>query len=1205
MALLKYVLAALLIGFAWTAVTIFHLPRWVGIAVSALQVLVAVAIYLVRRFRAKRAARKLELAISAQGDVHARAARPEQQGEVVALKSEFLKAVGALKASRLGRSGVSALYALPWYVIIGPPGAGKSTALRNSGLNFPYLSPTGGAVRGIGGTRNCDWWLTNEAIILDTAGRYTSDDEDREEWLAFLDLLRTNRPRKPVNGILVAVSITEVAGASDEEVGRLAQRLRERIDEVIERLQIVPPVYLLLTKCDLIEGFVDTFGDLKKADRGQIWGFTMPVGVQPALPLTDLFTSRFAELLDNVHKRAMRLVGQERRIEAREKIYGFPHQFSLLGTQLGQLVTTLFAGNVYKETPIVRGVYFTSGTQEGRPIDRVMSAMAEAFGVAPQLPAAEPVTEAKSYFLRDVFAQVVFPDKNMAVRTRFAANRQRYRLYAVGAAIFGLALMLSSLPVAAYRNNSALISSTADIVGDVAARRSQEGAGPLALDKLEPLRQRVAELRRWDEDGAPAAYRFGLYRGDDLLASVSTLYADVLRKDVLAPIVRKTLVDLEAYAKDPEGAYDPGHYSRLKLYLLLSSPREPGEPALEGKLLDWVVEQIVSAWAVELAEEPTPERLEAMKAHARLYATLAAGNAEMALPRDRELVQHVRVALVSVPLDKVVLDPLIAEMSAQGYDLTLARILGSASAPVQSKAVVRGAFTRRAWEQVLRGRLKEAGGLAAPWVLGPQATRAGTAEQQTKVLRARYFELYIQEWQAFLASLRVKQASSPIEALAILQDLSRGVPPPYGRLIREIAFNTHLEEEGQGGLLDKGADKAMGAAGKKLGKKGAAALGSAKDMLAERKDDELGPEDVEAAFLSFTSFGVPPPPPPPSAGEAAAPPPQVLLDVYQEQLEFVRDALRTYLENPADGAALAARLQEARTRVKGLIEQQDIGWRPRFEALLWPPIEGASVSTVSAMASGKGLPWCNEVVVPFDRALKGRYPFNPNGHDAALADLADFYNPEGIVWTFFEGSLSQDIQRVGEAFEFSRRLGGASGFSSSLLGFLTRSYEITSVLFPARSKEPLVEFEVRIYPSPGLSQIVFEVDGQTFKTQNEPDRWQKMRWPGDGKVKGAAIRVKGAQNLSETLRQDGEWGLFRLIEQGKVEAGLSSRNFKVTWALSSRPNMQVVFDIRPMRNESPFFGLSRRGGQKLLAPFRRGDVNPPHSIARGGGCAVR
>jgi type VI secretion system protein ImpJ len=144
----------------------------IAIVVTVLTVLALVGLVLYRKYRARKAAREIEKALNAQADEHARTVRPEQQAEVRAMQAEVTRAIASLKSSKLGKSGAEALYALPWYVIIGPPGSGKTTALRNSGLQFPYASQSGGGVKGVGGTRNCEWWLTNEAVLLDTAGRY-------------------------------------------------------------------------------------------------------------------------------------------------------------------------------------------------------------------------------------------------------------------------------------------------------------------------------------------------------------------------------------------------------------------------------------------------------------------------------------------------------------------------------------------------------------------------------------------------------------------------------------------------------------------------------------------------------------------------------------------------------------------------------------------------------------------------------------------------------------------------------------------------------------------------------------------------------------------------------------------------------------------------------------------------------------------------
>ncbi|HXU82191.1 MAG TPA: type VI secretion system membrane subunit TssM, partial [Polyangia bacterium] len=157
--MLKYIFSAIFIALAWAVVLVFRdfVPLWPPIVVTVVIVLALVAFVVIKMVLAQRAAAKLESALDEEAEKQQGSMRPDQIAEIKAMSAEFRKAVGALKASKLGRSGRDALGMLPWYVIIGPPGAGKTTALRNSGLKFPYAAK--GGVRGVGGTRNCDWWL--------------------------------------------------------------------------------------------------------------------------------------------------------------------------------------------------------------------------------------------------------------------------------------------------------------------------------------------------------------------------------------------------------------------------------------------------------------------------------------------------------------------------------------------------------------------------------------------------------------------------------------------------------------------------------------------------------------------------------------------------------------------------------------------------------------------------------------------------------------------------------------------------------------------------------------------------------------------------------------------------------------------------------------------------------------------------------------
>ena len=202
--------------------------------------------------------------------------------ELKTLDERFTQALSVLKHAPGKKKGGAFLYDLPWYIFIGAPGSGKTTALLNAGLTFPLAEKMGGAsVRGVGGTRNCDWWFTDEAVLIDTAGRYTMQESnasvDAGAWDGFLALLRKSRPRRPINGVLLTVNIQDLLQQTPVERKDHAAKLRARIQELTEKLGVRAPVYVLVTKADLIAGFNESFAALSKEERNQVWGLQLPL----------------------------------------------------------------------------------------------------------------------------------------------------------------------------------------------------------------------------------------------------------------------------------------------------------------------------------------------------------------------------------------------------------------------------------------------------------------------------------------------------------------------------------------------------------------------------------------------------------------------------------------------------------------------------------------------------------------------------------------------------------------------------------------------------------------------------------------------------------------------------------------------------------------------------------------------------------------
>jgi type VI secretion system protein ImpL len=471
------------------------------------------------------------IAGGAEQDSAARAAH-----EVSVLRKRLEDAAEVLRKARFrGPGGERRTVAeLPWYMFIGAPGSGKTTALLNSGLRFPLGDPRGErALQGVGGTRNCDWWFTDQAVLLDTAGRYTTQESDREAdaaaWLGFLDLLKRKRPRQPLNGIIVTASVVDLLHWNEREMARYAKHVRERVWELYTRLGVRLPVYVLVTKADLLAGFMQFFSDLDAGGRGQVWGTTFPHS-EVKSNFAPRFEEEFARLERRLYAMLPGRLQEERDLQRRAAIYRFPQQFRVTGPLVTAFVGRAF-DNGWSEPPVVRGVYFASGTQDGSPIDRVLGTLARSFNLERKV---EPpaLSSGKSFFLRRLLHEVIFGEAGLAGLDPVQERRRRRARLVAYAAMAALTIGLAIAWTASYFGNRSL----------VAAVQARTAAAAHELEALRALRagdeaRLVAMLNALrnlqNERHAPRMLRLGLHQGKKLDAQAERAYRNALRESLL------------------------------------------------------------------------------------------------------------------------------------------------------------------------------------------------------------------------------------------------------------------------------------------------------------------------------------------------------------------------------------------------------------------------------------------------------------------------------------------------------------------------------------------------------------------------------------------------------------------------------------------------------------------------------------------------
>lgn len=402
-----------------------------------------------RRLRARRAARLSER-LGKIGHERPTDARPEEIATNDDLARRFEEGLAKFKAA--GKS----VYDLPWYLIVGEPGGGKTEAMRHSEIGFP--PGLHDAMQGAGGTYSMSWWFSNRAVLIDTAGRLMFGDRDaegalgggyRNVWQNFLKILRDTRPGCPINGMVLVIPAVSLLVDPPEEIEAKGRLIRENFDQIQKQLGVRFPVYVVVTKCDKITGFKPFFETVDDpALQHQMLGWSNPDGLDAPFDAESV-DKHLDALHEKLRRRRTVALAQaatrrdvERRLDAVDELYDFPDAFRAATDRLRRYLELAFEPDQWSQPLLLRGIYFTSSMREGDALDVLVS---DITGVPPEhLPEGRSWAVDKAYFLRDVFVEKAFREKGLIVSGNEAKPsrvKRRHRLLVGGAAAAALAVI--------------------------------------------------------------------------------------------------------------------------------------------------------------------------------------------------------------------------------------------------------------------------------------------------------------------------------------------------------------------------------------------------------------------------------------------------------------------------------------------------------------------------------------------------------------------------------------------------------------------------------------------------------------------------------------------------------------------------------------------------------------------------------------------
>ncbi|EGQ9214120.1 type VI secretion system membrane subunit TssM [Vibrio alginolyticus] len=1053
----------------------------------------------------------------------------------------------AVKVVTKTHKGKRSLYDLPWYVLIGPPGTGKTTVLKQSGLEFPLGDSLGSdSIAGVGGTRHCDWWFANKAVLIDTAGRYTTQDSqekvDSKAWHGFLGLLKKYRTQRPINGAIVTISLASVMSQTRTERSLHARAIKSRLQELKNQLGMQFPIYVLLTKMDLVAGFNEFFADLSKEEREELFGFMFPREVDDERGVISLFNKEFHGMLERLDARMLRILETEDDLDKRALIFEFPKQLRVLQANLDEFLAEIFAQNSFEEPALIRGVFMLSSVQEGLPVDKLMNESTNGLGLN-RLALAKSQTGSHSYFVKNLFDKVIFKEQLLGTVNRHYQKQSGWMRRGVYIGCTTLLLGASALWFMSYKWNSQLIVDTNEQASHIDAM-----IGAQSLDFEADIVSAVETLdklmtlplgKQSDYGDADSVKRFGLYQGDKVSQAANNAYSDALTQ-YYAPLLLDSLVsEMESNQQHREYLYET-----LKTYLMLFNP-------------DKYQQDEVLAWFNFYFERQYPGELNAdLRRRLLQHTQYLLGNDGQGFTYNTAAVTSAREVLTQMSLPERAYQRMKIQFSKSHVpSFRLTDVLGPKGLEQFERASgkplsqgISGFYTYNGFHSIFQIQINRTvkSLMEENWVYGDDL-KAHEIDQDSAIqgVQSRYYQDYVNEWKTLIEDIQLKQAPSlelATEQARVLSGVERPIESLLRAIQKEVALSKVSLSENQ-----KAASEVAG----KVAKVKFSNTADRLDMYLPEENGfnvALPGKEVESHFSEILRLGE-----------------QDFDDIQQAMVN-----LRSYLSD------LSSSGNNQKIAYKSILDgtvTQDVAASfARAKELLPRPFNQwlgeLSQESVKFAESGSkdhlNQLWVTQVVRPYQRTIAGRYPFEPNAsREVRLKDFKRFFGYGGTLDAFFQEYLEPFVDTSKSRWRLEKEI----GVRPETLMVFQRAQRIRQSFFES-DNSLRVEFGMKpVYLDQHITRFVLELGGQDLVYKHGPARAKSLSWPaGQDQTRIVFTPPESKREIAHTY--EGEWGIFKLLDQS-LKARPESRKDNIV--MIDLKGNKVQLELIPSSAINPFW----------------------------------
>ncbi|QLC73185.1 type VI secretion system membrane subunit TssM [Pseudomonas sp. LPB0260] len=1073
--------------------------------------------------------------------------------EQLELRNRFNDALRTLKRSSLYR-GRSEKWRneLPWYLLLGPQGSGKTSLLDFSGLDFPLnRGDNQRLTKDVSGTRYADWYFADHAVLIDTCGRYLSQPDplvDGRAWDFLLGLLRKRRAR-PLNGVLVNIPVEQLQGGSEVELENLARQTRQRLHEIHQRLGASVPVYLVLSKADKVLGFDEFFDQLSREESEQVLGASFRKE-QDATDVT-VVRQEFEELLRRLNSQVILRMHQERDTQRRGRILDFPHQLGQIGERLCLFIELAFSGNRYQRASQLRGFYLTSAPQLGDQLDPSTSGIGRNLGLASS--ALPTFRSGRARFIHQLLDRVIFPEAELAGLDQKEVRRIDWGQRAMYAGAFAVLALFGALWASGFSSNHGRLEQLREIAQQLTRQHDAVAAQDDALRTLEALDSSYAATRVFPPvDQLSYLQRGGLYQGEALAPTLQRAYRGELENLLLPRVARQLEAQIRANLGDRERLLNS-----LRAYLMLNLE--------ERRDVAFLQEWLAADWSLRYSGNSAAQR--GLNQH--FERLLAEPFAPYAL--NAPLVAQARQVLRSESLAAVVYR-MLREQARSLPDYRLSQKLGpQAGLFVGSDYAIPGFYTQAGYQKLF---VAQGGDLVRDilrdnWVLGEGDSLSSNDLGRLLVeMEQLYFRDYANYWGEALAQLSLEPIASANQGALQLAGLT-AANSPLLQLLVEVRDNTRFKGLAEAADDAGAAAEALQGAKGKLGK--AAKLASAAAQQAQaalvknlpdtaRKTLERRFEPLHRLLDDNGGAGAE------LAGSLQA------LDALQLQLAGLAHSSAPEQAAFELAKARMSGRRDAINQLRGSAARlpQPIGnWLALLAEDSWMLVLGDAYHYLNQR-------YQSELYAAYDGALKQRYPFSAHSEsEVAIADFREFFKGQGIAQRFFDGYLKPFVSGSAGQYRLRQVDGRGLPLSREFLLQMSHAQTIRRSFFAEDPNEPKVLFKLEPYSlDSSLSRADFRFGSQQLEYRHGPIVQTAFHWPAEADEGRTSLVVEELGGRRVGIEKNtGPWSLFRLLDLMKVDYH-SGRD--VLMLKADLGGLRANYLLHSQRSPNPFdLGLLR------------------------------